>query len=139
MSRICYLYFATAALMALVGMAWGLHMAISGDHAMAPAHAHLNLIGWASLGVMGAFYGLAGARAPKWLAWANYLLVTVGVAVMAPSLAQELSVHGSGGIGLKVAPILIILGTLAFLAAVVIAGLRSRRSAATLGGAPATE
>ena len=125
--------------MALAGMAWGLSMAISGDHGMAPAHAHLNLIGWASMGVMGAFYGLAGARVPKWLAWANYLLMTIGVAVMIPSLAQELKVHGSGGIGLQVSPIMVMLGMLAFLAAVVIAGMGSRRSAVPLGDAASTE
>ncbi|MGZ8407907.1 MAG: hypothetical protein ACXWVJ_07760 [Caulobacteraceae bacterium] len=134
MSRICFVFFGTGALMVLGGMLWGLQMAMSGDHAMAPAHAHLNLIGWASMGVMGAFYGLAGARVPKLLAWANYVLVTAGVLVMIPTLANELAVHGSGGVGLKISPLLVIAGMACFLIAVIIAGLRSRNvSPMTLG------
>ena len=40
-----FAFFLSAVLCAAFGMAWGIQMGISGDHLMAPAHAHLNLVG----------------------------------------------------------------------------------------------
>lgn len=48
--------FTLAVLIAVFGMSWGIAMAISHDHSTAPAHAHLNLLGWISLFAMGLFY-----------------------------------------------------------------------------------
>src|SRR5437764_922833 len=42
------LSFRTAVLIVIVGMIWGIVMAISQDHSTFPAHAHLNLLGWVS-------------------------------------------------------------------------------------------
>jgi hypothetical protein len=50
--------FPAAVLMAITGMLWGIHMAMSNDHSTMPAHAHLNLLGWVSLFLMGVFYRL---------------------------------------------------------------------------------
>ncbi|PSJ57393.1 hypothetical protein [Pseudaminobacter soli (ex Li et al. 2025)] len=50
--------FSVAVLLALVGMVWGITMAISQDHSTMPAHAHLNLLGWVSLFLFGVFYHL---------------------------------------------------------------------------------
>lgn len=52
------LAFRAAVLLVLVGMGWGIVMAASQDHATAPAHAHLNLLGWVSLFLFGIFYRL---------------------------------------------------------------------------------
>ena len=52
------LSFLIAVLAGLVGMAWGIVMAISHDHAAMPAHAHLNLLGWVSLFLFGIYYRL---------------------------------------------------------------------------------
>ncbi|MFC3119168.1 hypothetical protein ACFOHS_17120 [Jhaorihella thermophila] len=38
-------FFATGAVAVTIGMAWGIAMAASGDHSLAGAHAHLNLVG----------------------------------------------------------------------------------------------
>jgi hypothetical protein len=54
---------------------------------MAPVHAHINLLGWASLALMGAFYGLAGDRTPAKLAWANFGLSNLGNAMTLPMVA----------------------------------------------------
>ena len=43
------LSFFAAVIAVLVGMSWGIVMAISQDHSAMPAHAHLNLLGWVSL------------------------------------------------------------------------------------------
>src|SRR5690349_24087815 len=52
------LSFQAAVIFVLVGMAWGMQMAASGNHATFPAHAHLNLLGWVSLFLFGLFYQL---------------------------------------------------------------------------------
>jgi putative Mn2+ efflux pump MntP len=52
------LSFQAAVLLVLVGMIWGIVMAISQDHSAMPAHAHLNLLGWVSLFLFGIFYHL---------------------------------------------------------------------------------
>lgn len=50
--------FYAAVVAVLVGMSWGIVMAISQDHSTMPAHAHLNLLGWVSLFLFGIFYRL---------------------------------------------------------------------------------
>ena len=56
--RASSLAFRAAVLLVIVGMGWGIVMAASQDHATAPAHAHLNLLGWVSLFLFGIFYRL---------------------------------------------------------------------------------
>ena len=65
-------------------------MGASGDHSLSPVHAHLNLLGLVLMGVMGAFYALAGAAASSKLAWTNFILSNIGVVVMIPTLAWSL-------------------------------------------------
>jgi hypothetical protein len=55
-------------------MLWGLYMGVSEDHSAMPAHAHLNLLGWVSLFLFGAYYRLhpeldrsRQARAQAWI------------------------------------------------------------------------
>ena len=50
------LSFRIAVLFVLTGMVMGVYMAASHNHALAPAHAHINLIGWVSLFLIGLFY-----------------------------------------------------------------------------------
>ena len=50
------LSFRLAVLFVLAGMAMGIDMAASGDHAIMPAHAHVNLLGWVSLFLFGIYY-----------------------------------------------------------------------------------
>lgn len=52
------LCFQAAVVFVIVGMIWGLIMAISEDHSAMPAHAHLNLLGWVSLFLFGIYYRL---------------------------------------------------------------------------------
>jgi hypothetical protein len=87
MSRISITFFAAAVVYALGGMVLGMYMGGSGDHTMAPVHAHINLLGWASLALMGAFYGLAGAQVPAKLAWANFGVSNLGNILTLPMVA----------------------------------------------------
>jgi hypothetical protein len=119
MSKLPLAFFATAAVFALTGMLWGIKMGIANDFTQAPAHAHLNLVGWASMALMGAFYGYAGDRASPRLGWANYAVSAVAVVVMIPSLAILLAAGGKMNPGVIVGSLLAVLGMALFLASVV--------------------
>ena len=113
MAKLPLAFFTTAALCALGGMVWGIVMAASGDHGMMPAHAHLNLMGWATLSLMGTFYALTGKS--DRLGWANYGLSTLGVVIAIPSLAMLLAGNQAAEKGATVGAILALLGMLIFL------------------------
>jgi hypothetical protein len=47
------LSFRAATIFAVAGISMGIAMAMMRDHAIMPAHAHLNLLGWVSLFLFG--------------------------------------------------------------------------------------
>ena len=119
MSRLSLAFFTTAAIFVLAGMVWGIQMGMSGNMVEAPAHAHLNLVGWATLGLMGAFYGYAGDRAPKLLGWANYACSALAVVVMVPSLALLLATNNQPNIGVIAGSLLALIGMALFFASII--------------------
>lgn len=83
------LSFLIAIVAGLVGMAWGIVMAISHDHSAMPAHAHLNLLGWVSLFLFGIYYRLhplldkavmARVQVGAWIV--GTILLTIGVGMI---------------------------------------------------------
>lgn len=86
MSRWPNAFFFAASLCILVGANWGLYMSTTHDFSTAPAHAHLNLLGWVSLSIMGAFYALLGKDTPLWLVRTNFFLSCTGVVCMITGL-----------------------------------------------------
>ena len=112
MAKLPLAFFSTAALCVVAGMVWGILMAASGDHGMMPAHAHLNLMGWATLALMGTFYALTGKS--DRLGWINYGLSTLGVVVSIPSLALLLAGNQAAEKGATAGAILALLGMLVF-------------------------
>ena len=79
----------TAVAILMLGMIWGIEMGIRQSFAMAPAHAHFNLVGGVLLFVFGLYYKLfpaAGDSAlAKWQGWlhiAGSILFPLGVAVV---------------------------------------------------------
>jgi len=88
MSRVSSAFFLVAVLCGLAGMAWGSQMGQSGDHTFHAAHAHLNLLGWVSLSIMGGFYALPGTPKGGWLPWTNLVLSSIGAALMGLLLPQ---------------------------------------------------
>lgn len=96
MSRLATAFFGAAVLYALAGMTLGMIMGASNDHHLMPVHAHINLLGWASLALMGAFYGLAGGAAPRALAWTNFVVSNLGNLITLPLLARLLD--GDNGV-----------------------------------------
>jgi hypothetical protein len=129
MSRISIAFFGAAALYGLVGMAMGMMMGASGDHSLMPVHAHMNLLGWASLALMGAFYGIAGARTPAKLAWANFIVSNLGNLITLPLLAMLLG--GNTGVVpvMVVGEVLIVLGMVLFVVAIAKVGRASPAAA----------
>jgi hypothetical protein len=91
MPRVSAAFFAVGALCVLMGMCWGIHMAIAKDFSLMPAHAHLNLVGWVTMSLFGTFYALTANTLSPRLAWANFVISGLGVVVMIPSLAIMLS------------------------------------------------
>lgn len=99
-------------------------MGMSGNHQLAPAHAHLNLLGWVTLSIMGGFYALTGRQG--WLPWANLALSALGAVLMGVLLPQVLTGKLPGQV-MSAAEIPAILGMLLFIAAI----LTSARKPAT--------
>ncbi|MGB3502048.1 MAG: hypothetical protein WBA44_10515 [Mesorhizobium sp.] len=86
MPFISTLYFRTAITLLIVGIAIGIHMSIQGDHSVMGAHAHLNLLGWVTSFLFGAYYALHPAKAVGRLPTLQYAVYLLGLAVMIPSL-----------------------------------------------------
>lgn len=128
MPKVSFAFFATAVLFVLVGMGLGMMMGATEDFHLAPVHAHLNLMGWASMGLMGTFYALAGEQAPRRLAWVNYGLMTAAVLMMAPSLGLLLSGNKAADPVLAASGVTAMAGMLSFFAAVLITWMRSSRA-----------
>ncbi len=87
MNSIATRFFATGAIFALCGMVWGIQMAATDDHLLAPAHGHLNLIGFVAMSVMGAYYAVSQQAAVTKLARIHYWLMLLTVLVFAPGIA----------------------------------------------------
>ena len=86
MPQIAHLFFKTAIIFFIVGIAMGLQMSISGVHDVIGAHAHTNLLGWVSMAIFGIYYALNPQKAESRSARIHYAGYTLGVAIMVPSL-----------------------------------------------------
>ena len=90
------LSFRAAVLFVIVGMVWGLYMAISESHVTFPAHAHLNLLGWVSLFLFGIFYHLHPAIDRSRAALAQVWIWMAGVVIQVFGVARIYTGHPSG-------------------------------------------
>src|SRR5258708_13450323 len=102
MPRVSELFFKTAIVFLILGIAAGLQMAISGDHGAFPAHAHINLLGWVTSAIFGGYYALNPQKAARRIAMIHYWLYTVGLVVMLPAL--YLMLQGNPALDPVVAP-----------------------------------
>ena len=85
MQPIAFFCFVVATLAALTGMSMGIGMGMSQDFTLAPAHAHLNLLGWVTMMLYGLYY--RGASRVGRLAWVQVGCATLGFPLMAGGLA----------------------------------------------------
>ena len=91
MPRVSSAFFAAGVTCVLIGMAWGMYMGSNENFTLAPAHAHLNLVGWVTMALYGTFYALTHKTMSARLAWLNFALSLVGALIMLPSLTIFLS------------------------------------------------
>ena len=93
MPRVSAAFFTFCVLSLLCGMLYGMHMAKTNDFALAPAHAHLNLLGGVLMAIYGTFYALTKETYSPRLAWINLLVSAAAVIVTIPALAMLLSTN----------------------------------------------
>nr|WP_325253188.1 hypothetical protein [Amylibacter sp.] len=84
-------FFVAAAFFALCGMVWGIQMSATHDHLLAPAHGHLNLIGFVMMAIFGTYYALTPEAGRSWTARLHFLLNTAAVLVLVPGIALAIS------------------------------------------------
>ena len=119
----------------LAGMSWGMWMGAHQDFTMAPAHAHLNLLGFVALSIMGTFYALAGDLAPVRLAWVNFVLSFGSVVILIPMLAKLLAGNTALGPMMAGPELAAVAGMACFLGSIFIVWRRSSGAAAPRGAA----
>ena len=102
MRGIAFHFFLVAALCATLGMVWGIQMSASHDHTLSPAHGHLNLLGWVSMGMFGVYYAVTphaadttSARVHFWMALGGVALIAPGIALAIAEITEALAVAGS--------------------------------------------
>lgn len=94
MKHIPTLFFAAAAIFALIGMVWGIQMSASHDHTLSPAHGHLNLIGFVTMSIFGTYYALTPTAAASLLARAHFGLTVATVLVLIPGIVMAITELG---------------------------------------------
>lgn len=80
------LFFRTAVLLAIAGIALGIFMGVNQDFRLAHMHAHLNLLGWVSFFVFGGYYALTPDAARGVLPRIQYTLNLIGLAIFMAGL-----------------------------------------------------
>ncbi len=110
LARSCWI---AAPIYVLIGMVFGIWMSASGDHTLAPAHAHLNLIGWVTIALFGAFYTLR-PEAAKWtISKIQVALMNLAIILMFPGIIMAIT--GQGELLAKIGSMLAIVSMAAFL------------------------
>lgn len=87
MRGLAFFCLATATLYALAAMALGIYMGASHDHVLAPAHAHINLVGWVTVAIYGFYYHAVPAASQSLLAKIQVAAATLGVLLLGPGIA----------------------------------------------------
>lgn len=87
-------FLAAGALSVVVGMIWGIQMSATHDHTLAPAHAHLNLLGWVSFAIFGFYYHLVPEAAQGALPKIHFATALTGLAVLVPGIALAIQNQG---------------------------------------------
>jgi cbb3-type cytochrome oxidase subunit 1 len=112
MKSLPFWFIALGTLFALAGMAWGIQMAITQDHTLAPAHAHNNLVGFVTMIIYGVYYKLVPAAAQTRLALVHFWVALLGSLTIGAGVA--LATTGQGEWLAQLASIATILGMAIF-------------------------
>jgi len=104
----------------LIGAVLGLIMGITQKFVLAPVHAHLLLLGWASLALAGIIYHLYPAAASTALARTHFWIHNLGLPVFMVGLGMLLTGTESAGVVVAVSASVVLLGLAVFAANVLI-------------------
>ncbi|MEK3732256.1 MULTISPECIES: cytochrome-c oxidase [Paenibacillus] len=104
-----------AAVYFFIGILLGMYMSINHTYNYSSIHAHVNLLGWASLGLAGVIYHLFPAAGESIFGKVHFWLHNIGLPLMMTGLF--LLVHGYEAVEPVIAAggILVTLGVLSFL------------------------
>jgi cbb3-type cytochrome oxidase subunit 1 len=97
-----------------IGAVLGLVMGISQRFTLAPVHAHLLLLGWASFALVGLVYHLYPAAAETRLASIHFWLHNLGLPVFMVALGMLLTGNESAGPFVGISATVVILGLASF-------------------------
>ena len=134
-SDFCFLF---AILAGTVGIGMGIVMGMAQDFTLAPAHAHLNLLGWVSMALYG-LYHRGVERVSQRLAWLQAGCGASGFPLMAGGLAVYLGTGSQAPLPFVVAGSLLFLASMLLFAIVVVADIavRNRKAGNVAPVAPA--
>jgi hypothetical protein len=93
--RLAYWFFIVAILAGLAGMTLGIQMGIAHDFTLMPVHAHVNLLGWASMFLYGLYYRTEPAAEETVLAVIHFALAVSGLVLMTGGLTLMLQGNGA--------------------------------------------
>ena len=82
-----------AAVYLAIGVTMGIVMGITHQFALAPVHAHVNLLGWASLAIMGVVYHVYPAAGATRLARVHFWIHNIALPVFMVGLGFALTGH----------------------------------------------
>ena len=111
MKRLDLKFLLLGAIMLTGGVTLGIVMAIRHDFTLAPVHAHINLVGWASLSLFGIVYKLYPEMAKSRLAAAHFMLAAPAALLFPAGIALSI---------LYEKPLLAILAALLWFAGVIL-------------------
>jgi hypothetical protein len=118
MPKISKMFFATAICFLIAGIVVGLKMSIAHDYTAVGAHAHINLLGWVTMAIFGAFHALNPQGAGTRLAKIQFYTYAGGVIVMTPALYLLLTGSPAMEPIVAVASLVVFAGVLMFAAIV---------------------
>jgi hypothetical protein len=100
-SNIARAFILVGALFAVLGMLMGIGMGMSEDFTYAPVHAHINLVGWASMALFGLAYRAGLARLDRlavvhfWVALAGGIVLAIGIYLSMAMRQPAVAIIGS--------------------------------------------
>lgn len=117
-------------LSALVGMSLGVWMGANENFVLRPVHAHINLLGFASMMLFGLFYRAFPTASRGWLPLAHFVLSVLGFLILMPSLALMLLARPVFLPGMIASEIMLVTSMLLFVIIVFKATMRKDEAAA---------
>ncbi|MGA9852931.1 MAG: cytochrome-c oxidase [Gammaproteobacteria bacterium] len=85
-ARMAQIWLKIAVVYLLIGVIFGLVIGMTHQFQYAPVHAHINLLGWASLGLAGLIYWLCPRAGGHWLGLVHFWLHNIGLPIFVVGL-----------------------------------------------------